>query len=389
MNGSPQTFGPESPGDLERAMSSFTEISESLVRGYGELAERAERVEQELCRANEALEAILRALPTGVVVRDSSGRISRVNDAALEILGTSAGDVLGQAEAGPLSSARADGIPREFIGRDQRRIVLSTRNSPILDAGGAVTGSVQILDDRTEVTALAERLHAIDKIAALGTMAGGIAHEIRNPLNASMGFAALLQRELSSDTKAHHWASRIVDGCREADAIIASMMSLANPEGLHRESLDGQELLESAAAAAMLEATGASDTSATTPWKLELSCTAPLFQGDRIKLRQALRNLIANAAAAMPEGGVIRGEVVLREDDILLRVSDSGHGVPPEARSQLFDPFFTTRAEGTGLGLALVAAIARVHGGCAELVPGASPLGGAEFQLRLPYLPIS
>ena len=91
----------------------------------------------------------------------------------------------------------------------------------------------------------------------------------------------------------------------------------------------------------------------------------------------------------MPDGGAIRGEVVLREGEILLRVSDSGPGVPPDARSHLFDPFFTTRAEGTGLGLALVAAIARVHGGCAQLAPGASVLGGAEFQLRIPYLPIS
>ena len=120
MNSSPQTTGSESHGDLERAMSTFNEISESLVRGYGELSERAERVEQELCRSNEALEAILRALPTGVVVRDSNGRISRVNDAALEILGTSAGDVLGLAEAGPRSGpcsvGQADGIPRESSG---------------------------------------------------------------------------------------------------------------------------------------------------------------------------------------------------------------------------------------------------------------------------------
>ncbi|MSR63041.1 MAG: hypothetical protein EXS08_11415 [Planctomycetes bacterium] len=234
-------------------------------------------------------------------------------------------------------------------------------------------------------SALAERLHAADKLSALGTMAAGIAHEIRNPLNAVRGFAELLaRRELArpdADARTSQWAQRIVDGVGEIDGIIENLLSFGSPERLRLERVDGQELLEDAArlAGSLLEAAPS----------IEVSSAAPTFRADRIKLRQAVRNLIENALEA--QAGCARARVLVtlaREGpELVCRVADAGPGVAPELRTQILDPFFTTHADGTGLGLALVSVIARLHGGSVHCAPDPSPLGGALFVLRVSFQP--
>lgn len=223
-----------------------------------------------------------------------------------------------------------------------------------------------------------ERLHAADKMAALGTMAAGIAHEIRNPLNAVKGFAALLQRHADLDDECMRWCKLIVDGAAEADTIIENMLSFGSPQRLRLETIDGQELIEEALRTALIEE--GCDRSAS----VETRCDVPSFRGDRIKLRQALRNLIVNAVGAQQGEPRVRVSLSLEGDEIVARVGDAGPGVPAELRHRIFDPFFTCHADGTGLGLALVAAIARLHGGSVHVSPEPSVLGGADFILRFP-----
>lgn len=223
-----------------------------------------------------------------------------------------------------------------------------------------------------------ERLHAADKMAALGTMAAGIAHEIRNPLNAVKGFAALLQRRADLDEECIRWCKLIVDGAAEADTIIENMLSFGSPQRLRLETIDGRELIEGALRTA-LSAEGC-DPSVS----VRTRCDVPPFLGDRIKLRQALRNLIVNAVEAQEAEPRVEVSLALEGDDVVARVADAGPGVPAELRHRIFDPFFTSYADGTGLGLALVAAIARLHGGAVLVSPEPSILGGAEFLLRFP-----
>jgi signal transduction histidine kinase len=234
----------------------------------------------------------------------------------------------------------------------------------------------RLLRERTEMDA---RLHAADKMAALGTLAAGIAHEIRNPLNAVRGFAALLLRRPELDPRFHRWCQLILDGASEADEIIENMLSFGSPERLRLEAIRPDELLEDARRAALLSG------GAGVP--VELVTQAAPFLGDRIKLRQAIRNLIANALVVQPHGGRVRVELAQVAGDVQVRVLDAGPGVPAAIQARIFDPFYTTRPEGTGLGLALVAVIARLHGGEAALSPRPSHLGGAEFLLRIPFHP--
>jgi signal transduction histidine kinase len=229
-----------------------------------------------------------------------------------------------------------------------------------------------------------ERLHGLDKLAALGNMAGGIAHELRNPMNAVKGFAGLLHERLSEDSKERRWAALIVAGVSEADAILGNLLSLARPEQLVLETIDGVELGRAA-----LEATFGDPALAANRerWSIEVACTPaplPAFVGDRLKLRQAWRNLLANALEVQPEGGAVRANLHVDAHAVVLTVDDAGPGMSPEIEARVLEPFFTTRAEGTGLGLAFVRQVAELHGGAVEVHGRGSALGGARFVLRFP-----
>jgi len=197
------------------------------------------------------------------------------------------------------------------------------------------------------------------------------------------GFAALLARELPPTGKAARWAGLILEGTAEADGIITSLLSFSTPERAALESISAGDLLESAiAGVASAGAPGARPTHV-----IERECSAPPFRADRIKLRQALRNLVENAVVAQPHGGRVRVSLHRVGDQIEARVTDAGPGIPADLRGRVLEPFFTTRAEGTGLGLPLAHTIARLHGGSLEISSEPSDLGGADVRLRIPFLP--
>jgi two-component system sensor histidine kinase HydH len=381
--------------ELDVAVRDLTALGASLARSYHALEERAQRVEGELAHANRELarkvaqldavtaelEAVLDALPTGVVVRDADGGVVRVNGAALSVLGKARGDVLGSRDA-LLGADGEGGEWREeaLVRDDGARCVVAHRRCEIGGAGRA--RSVEILDDRTALVELSERMHALDKLAALGDMAGGIAHELRNPMMAVKGFADLLAKGLQAQEEPLRWAKLIVEGVDEANGILSSMMSLASPDKLVLETIDAAELAREALAMAQRDA-GVAPQSA--EWRFECVTGALRFGGDRIKLRQALRNLIANALQAQGARGAVQVEIALDGETLALRVSDAGPGIPREFARRVLEPFFTTRAEGTGLGLALVERIAELHGGRVNLVPTRGPLGGASIAVCIPY----
>jgi signal transduction histidine kinase len=383
--------------EVESAMRAFSEISSNLLQSYNALEARAARVEDELAVTNSQLEtkvseldevtrnleAVLTALPTGVVVRDSEGAIVRINDAAAKTLGLDAarkGHAIGQTDIPTLECARAGNGEVVLPGGDAR--VLHLRSSNICDENGTETGTVEIIDDRTEITALGERLHAMDKIASLGTMAGGIAHELRNPLNAVAGFADLMKSRLAAsnvnDPKVTRWADLICQGAVEANAIITSLLTLSTPEGLERSNITTDELFQ--------EALRASTAHGGEPVQATLVSDVKTFCGDRIKLRQALRNLIANALEIAPGAPLLIKAIQTEEGELALEVHDSGPGIPAGLRRRVLDPFFTTRAEGTGLGLALSSTICGLHGGRLEIKNSPSDLGGAVVAIHLPLL---
>lgn len=231
---------------------------------------------------------------------------------------------------------------------------------------------------------LEQRLRAEERLSRFGAIAGGIAHEIRNPLHAARGFAELLQRHAAREGHERRWATRVVEAIDEVEEIATSLLSVASRQPLSRDEIDPDELVSGAIAAArrVLEGRGPAER-----WTITKYVDSPRFAGDRLKLRSCLRNLVANALQALPDGG--RVEVRARRDggEIEIAVHDSGSGVPAHLRRRLDEPFFTTKGEGTGLGLVLVRAIAELHGGRFEVSDSPGPLGGAVTLLRLPFEP--
>ncbi len=378
---------------LDSLVQSLPTLLNSLRHSYSELEERALYVEEELSRTNHELEnkvdelnglkrhleAVLESLPCGVVVRDAEDRIVSTNEAVEGILGLQRSELVGATQTTEITGLlghKAKDEPHEIRRPDGQRRVVANRYSTIKRETGDLCGSVEIVDDRTERASLQERLHGADKLAALGTLSAGVAHELRNPLNAVKGFASLLQRQDFGDPRYQRWATCIVQGVDEADAIIDNMLSFGSPQRLRIETVDPTDLLEGAVRLVRSETEG--------PVHIDFECDAPRFQADRIKLRQAIRNLAANALEAQGAEGRVKIALTKEQDEIHIRVEDAGPGISAEHRARVMDPFFTTRADGTGLGLPLITVIARLHGGELELAPEPSTLGGAEFLIRLP-----
>jgi len=376
---------------VEDAIASFTAVLEDLQVSHARLEQRAAHVEAELCAANTELaakveeldevkchlESVVTSIPTGVVVYDAAGRVQAANQAALEILGASEDEILGATKWDGLSGQDASGEPVEVLCADGETRVLAHRYSPVT-RGEVVSGAVEVIENQSDLVRAQERMHRLDKTAALGTMAGGIAHEIRNPLHAIQGFAELLVRESAGETRATHLATRVREGVFEIEAIVAGMLGIAGDGDLHLEECNVAELVEAARLAALRQC-GDDDR-----WSIDVEIEGGLLIADRIKVRQALRNLIANACDVQPEGGAVRVSATQREAGVEFRVSDAGPGLRPQDIHRLCDPFFTTRADGTGLGLALVQRVAQLHAGAFEPDSRPADLGGASFVLTIP-----
>jgi len=352
---------------LDEMARAVAAVSDDLLASYERLERRASHMEGELEQRVGELEAVLASLPTGVAVRDAEGSIVRSN-AAFDELVSSAAAPLSDTD-GECSFTSVDGSERHVY----------RKSSEVFSANGARIGSVEIVDDRTELHDLSERVHHMNKMAALGTMATGIAHEIRNPLNAVQGYSELIRHRLTGDRELDAWTASIIAGVREVDGIISSLLTIARPEPLYLESFELEELCREAAARAF-----EGDSS---QWEVEIIAPAGALTADRIKLRQALRNLIANAVNVQPDGGSVRVTATVDSDRASFCVEDAGAGFNHSTAARCREPFFTTRADGCGLGLPLVETIVRLHGGQLEIDPKGSDLGGAFISFWVPSNP--
>ncbi len=377
--------------DLLDYLGRFQSVLAELQESHARLESKAKRMEAELEasnrsleiqideseRVNQFLEAILASLPTGVVVRDAGQRIVRTNLAARNILGMRSTELLNHKSPLPLTSGEdaTDWIPYDAPCGTHRTLTLNA--SEVRDSKGKALGTVEILADQSALAEANRRMNQQSKMAALGTMAGGIAHEIRNPMNAVRGFAGLMNRPQASSADQKRYAEKIELGVREVDGIISGLLSLANPEQLNLETLDASEIFADA-----LHLVQGQEECADCDFSTEF--TSATFAGDRIQIRQALRNLIANGVQVQGSDAAIALRCFVDGDEIVFEVHDAGPGIDAQTAERLTDPFYTTRAKGMGLGLSLVDSIARLHEGSFQLSQTPSYLGGANAILRFP-----
>ena len=334
-------------------------------------------------------EDVKQSMPAGLISIDTERRVVSVNRNALEFFGRSEKEMQGktlqqllgdkECSIAPLLKAEQEFIdqPMECLLLDGEVIPLKVSASYLRDRDGNSRGMVLILRDQREIRAMEQALERSRRHAALGLMAAGIAHEIRNPLGTLRGFAQYFARSESSNDTTHEYANLMIGEVDRLNRTVSALLQFSRPHDAEIVPVDFGELLNRTIVFIQPDADHQQVS-------LQLSLATPemTWPADADLLQQVLLNLLQNSLAATPEGGKIEVGAEQRENDLHVWVSDNGRGLSDEEQAKMFDPFFTTRKDGTGLGLAMVQQIVEQHNG--QISVATKPGQGTRITLILP-----
>ncbi len=326
--------------------------------------------------------ALLDNLPDGLVTLGPDGTVLAANPAAHVVIGVPDGELVGRKctripgeVLAPLEGTDPVSVWKELELEGRSLEILTL---PIKDAREAENRLV-IIRDRTEHKHLEDRLQEARKLAAVGTLAAGVAHEIRNPLSALRGFAQYFAKQFSGREPEETYARTMVTEADRLDRVITDLLFLSNPRPLNVRQVPLAPLVEEVRRVLILdmEREGV---------RLETRLYASEVTADDDALKQILLNLVLNSLDALKESeagqGLITVASTMEPGGVRLEISDNGAGMGPEEKAKAFEPFFTGKASGTGLGLAIVHKIMRDHGGSAVIDSG--PGQGATVRLVFP-----
>jgi two-component system nitrogen regulation sensor histidine kinase GlnL len=328
---------------------------------------------------------ILTSLEDGVITVDPEGRVIFFNEAAEALTEISAANArrnplerLFKREPWLLELARNTQPPRQesargegdFVTRWGRKAPVSVTASPLQDHGGSFLGTILLLRDIKHRKELEEDLKQADRLAMTGTLAAGLAHEIRNPLGGIKGAAQLLRKAIEGDASLRAYTDIMIREVDRVNQLIEQLLDLSRPWQLNFAPVNIHEILDEVL---VLEAHSSPNKTITVKKRFDPSL--PPIKGDRAQLSQVFLNLIKNAYQAMePDGTLmlttrlethfhIRAQGRRRSRFIWVDISDDGAGIKEEDLPHIFSPFFTTKNSGTGLGLATCYRIINEHGG--------------------------
>jgi signal transduction histidine kinase len=222
-----------------------------------------------------------------------------------------------------------------------------------------------------------EQLRRADRLSALGQLSASMAHEIRNPLGSIKGAAEILKDDYSRDDSKFEFVQILIKETDRLNRIVQEFLGFARPKQPEFQQADINDAIES-----VLTLTAQEARKARVAVERRLDPRIGLRSLDAGLLKQAFLNLVLNAIQAMPSGGVLTVESRLTAGEIVVRVSDTGTGIPEENRKKLFTPFFTTKKSGTGLGLAITYRIIENHRGTIDVA--SEPGKGTTFTVRIP-----
>ena len=351
-----------------------------------ELEETNRRLQESLSekgRINRYLTDILESLGGGVVAVDSEGFITLFSRAASEILGLNAADVVGHPYSEVVGDCASDILHTLATGEsarseekvltrsDGRQVPVRFNTARVQGDDGEVEGAVETFEDISKLKELSRQVSRVSTLTALGEMAATVAHEIRNPLGGIGGFAGLLERDLSFDDPRRRLVKKVIEGVESLNRMVTNLLNYTRPLQLNKRPVDLVQVVEDSIGFFEIDAGNRlenvelvrkySDS--------EVSCNV-----DPEQIQQIMLNLLHNAVQAMPSGGCVKiglsevegsidSRTSLDTQCVSLSVSDSGIGMTEEVKTKLFMPFFTTKEDGNGLGLATAKKVIEAHGG--------------------------
>lgn len=333
---------------------------------------------------------VVASLPAGLMVLDSEENILMTNPAAESVTGLAAGNIRGRqageilpenlyrlvCRVGPENRIMEEELECSFAGGQP--VPLSVSCAGIINEEEIFIGRLVIFRDLTEIRALQEAMQRKEKLAAIGGLAAGIAHEIRNPLSSVRGMATYFKNRSTDDPEAKEAAELMVQETNRLNRVISELLEFARPSKINARPADVNEVLDHSIRLVRQDIHDR---------QLELKIykgeNLPAADLDPDRFVQCLLNLYLNAIQAMDKGGELIVETGRRpENGIFIRVADTGPGIAEKDTRRIFDPYFTTKASGTGLGLAIVHKIVEDHGG--KITVKSTPGQGTAFIIYLP-----
>jgi len=374
------------------------DASGKIVRYQGTLVDVTERREMEkaLRRQEEFHRYLLESFPDLILVIDLNGRYSFVSSRIHDLRGYRPEDLLGKkVEEEQDYSPELLGLYRDLISgrkmfgfcdysarhRDGSWRTMRASASPLFDAEDKLSGAIVSVRDITVEKKLEQQIIQSERLAAMGQMIGGFAHELNNPLTSILGMSELLQEGEAPESVRKQMAV-LQQQARRAAEIVQNLMYFSRPPAPGKTPIDLGELVQRTL---HLHAYSLRKNNITVDFLKEAS--VPSVSGDSHQLMQVFLNLILNSEQAMREvrdRGTLRIRLEKNEKSVSVIFQDDGPGIPPDILPNIFDPFYTTKrpGRGTGLGLSICKAILREHNGNVEAASG--PGGGAVFRVTLP-----
>lgn len=346
-------------------------------------------VDRKLGQMKSYVENVVDSMADGLISLDNEGWIVTMNRQAAEILSVSM-DTLPRKQLSAVLGKESELVIRAARGsilRDQElelqrppgddRLPISLSAAPLKDELGRDMGQVLLIRDLREIRELKESVRRSERLASLGRLAAGIAHEIRNPLSSIRGFAQYFHKRFTGHKEEQEYAAIMVREVDRLNRVITELLDFARPRELRREPCSVAHIIDNALQLLAMELTAKG-----VVVEKDYVADLPLIQADHEQLAQAFLNLLLNALQALEPGGNISIGLSHAPGHITITWADNGCGIPPEDREKIFEPFFSSKRQGTGLGLAIVHQIVENHGG--EIRVTSRPGGGTVFSIILP-----
>lgn len=368
------------------------------------LEEKVKEQTVELAKGKQLMENVLANMASGLLVVDLEGGITMVNRPGAETLHLSQEGLLGRKllglfpDAGELLKVQDGQRELNLRLKDGSSITLGFTNSYLLDPGGRQEGVIVLFRDLSEIKRLQEEVRRKDRLATIGEVAAGVAHEIRNPLFGISSVAQILVREVAFDRAHRELVSAMLSEIKRLNALVEDLLFYGRPSKLHLHQEDLNQIWEEILGlSANRLAEGGLHV------RKELDPNLPPILLDGHKIRQVFLNLLKNAMEATPPGGTITIRTKVRSKELGVRgreetshpslltlplveisIEDTGLGIASENLERIFDLFFTTKASGSGLGLPICRRIIEDHGG--SILVKSEKGKGSCFTILLPLV---